>query len=82
MWDTERQLVLARRGEVEMDTSLKNMNRDTAQYVLKSEHESMLKKREEGLVADMRENNFRLVIQTCAGRRLRPSKRHELNIAE
>ena len=37
-----------------MDISLKNTNRDTTQYVLKSEHESMLKKREEDLVADMR----------------------------
>ena len=35
MWDTERQLVLARRGEAEMEVSLKNTNRDTAQYVLK-----------------------------------------------
>ena len=54
MWDTERPLVLARRGEAEMAISFKNTNRDTAQYVLKSEHESMLKKREEDLVADMR----------------------------
>ena len=54
MWDTERQLVLARRGEVEMDTSLKNMNRDTAQYVLKSEHESMLKKRDEWCISRQR----------------------------
>ena len=54
MWDTERQLVLARRGEAEMEISLKNTNRDIAQYVLKSEHESTLNKREVDLVADMR----------------------------
>ena len=35
VWDTERQLVLARRGEEEMEASLKNTTRDTAQYVLK-----------------------------------------------
>ena len=54
MWDIERQLVLARRGEAEMELSLKKTNHDTAQYILKSEHETMLKKREEDLVADMR----------------------------
>ena len=31
MWDTERQLVLARRGEAEMELSLKKADRDTAQ---------------------------------------------------
>ena len=31
MWDTERQLVLARRGEAEMEVSLKGTTRDTAQ---------------------------------------------------
>ena len=56
IWDTERQLVLARHGEAEMELSLKKTNRDTAQYVLKSEHENMRKKREEDLVADMRKN--------------------------
>ena len=45
MWDTERQLVLARRGEADMEVSLKSTTLDTAQYILKSEHESMLKKR-------------------------------------
>ena len=54
MWDTERQLVLARRGEAEMELCLKQTDRDTAQYSLKSEHEAMLKKREEDLIADMR----------------------------
>ena len=54
MWDTQRQLALARRGEAEMEVSLKSTTRDTAQYILKSEHESMLKKREEDLIADMR----------------------------
>ena len=57
MWDTERQLVLARRGEADMEISLKNTNRDTAQYVLKSAHDSMLKKRDEDLVAYI-ESNF------------------------
>jgi hypothetical protein len=54
MWDTERQLVLARRGEAELEVSLNNTTRDTAHYIPKSEHESMLKKREEDLVADMK----------------------------
>ena len=45
MWDTERQLVLARRGEAAMEISRKNTTRDTAHYIPKSEHESMLKKR-------------------------------------
>ena len=54
MRETERQLVLARRGEAEIEISRKNTNRDTAQYVLTSEHESMLKKREEDLVTDMK----------------------------
>ena len=54
IWDTERQLILARRSEEEMQLSLKKADRDVAQYVLRSEHEAMLKKREEDLVADMR----------------------------
>ena len=54
MWDTERQLVLARRSEEEMELSLKKTDRDAAQYVIKSEHEAMLKRREEDLIADMR----------------------------
>jgi hypothetical protein len=54
IWDTERQLVLARRNEEEMQLSLKKTDRDVAQYVLKSEHEAMLKRREEDLIADMR----------------------------
>ena len=54
MWDTERQLVLARRGEAEMELSLKKSDRDTAQYILKSEHDLTLKKREDELVTDMR----------------------------
>ena len=37
-----------------MQLSLKKTDRDVAQYVLKSEHEALLKKREEDLVADMR----------------------------
>jgi hypothetical protein len=47
MWDTERQVVLIRRSEEEMELSLKKTDRDAAQYVLKLEHEVMLKKREE-----------------------------------
>ena len=35
MRDTERQLVLARRGEAEMELALKKTDRDTAQYILK-----------------------------------------------
>jgi hypothetical protein len=37
-----------------MQLSLKKTDRDVSQYVLRSEHEAMLKKREEDLVADMR----------------------------
>ena len=33
MWDTERQLVLARRGEAELETSLRNTSRDNAQHI-------------------------------------------------
>ena len=51
MWDTERQLVLARRGEAEMEASLRSTTRDKAQYILKSEHESMLKQREDDLTS-------------------------------
>jgi len=50
---TERQLALARRGEEEMQLSLKRTDHDITQYVLKSEHEEMLKKREKDLVTDM-----------------------------
>ena len=52
--ETERQLVLARREEVEMESSLRNAIRDRSLYVLKSEHESMLKKREDELDGDMK----------------------------
>ena len=54
VWETERQLVSARREEAGMESSLRNAVWDKSQYVLKSEHESMLKQREEDLVADMR----------------------------
>ena len=54
MWDIERQLVLARRGEADMEASLRITSRDKAQYILKSEHKSMLNQREEDLAADMR----------------------------
>ena len=37
-----------------MELSLNESDRDTAQYILKSEHEMMLKQREEDLIADMR----------------------------
>ena len=40
--------------EEEMELSLKETDRDAAQYVLKSEHEAMLKNSEEDLIADMR----------------------------
>ena len=56
-----------------------NAIRDKSQYVLKSEHESMLRQREEDLVADMR-NTFRLGTQTCVSGQLRPSKQPEQNI--
>ena len=54
MRESERQLVLARREEAEMESSLNKAIRDKALYVLKSEHESLLKGREDELVADMR----------------------------
>jgi hypothetical protein len=54
MWDTERQLVLPLRGEAEMEVSLTKTTRDTAHNIPKSEHESILKKREDDLVANMR----------------------------
>ena len=47
-------MVLARREEAEMESSLRNAIRDKSLYVLKSEHESVLKRREDELVVDMR----------------------------
>ena len=42
----------ARRDESEMEASIRNTARDKAKYILKSEHESILKVREDELVAD------------------------------
>ena len=53
-WEVERQLVSARREEAEVESSLRNVIRDKSLYVLKSEHEPVLKRREDELVADMR----------------------------
>ena len=48
MRESDRQLVVARREEAEMESSLRNSARDKGQFVLKSEHEPMLKKKAGG----------------------------------
>ena len=54
MRESDRQLVLARREEADMETAMRNAIRDKSSFILKSEHESLLKRREDELVADMR----------------------------
>ena len=54
MRESDRQLVIARRADAEMECSLQNATRDTSLFVLKSEHGTLLKRWEDELVADMR----------------------------
>ena len=63
VWESERQLVSTRHEEAEMENSLRNAIRDKSLYVLKSEHEPVLKRREEDLVADMKRQLFDWVLR-------------------
>ncbi len=76
--EADRQLASARREELEMEAYIRNSARDKAKYILKSEHESQLRAREDELVTDMRKQ----LANGHANMRKRTAEAVELSHAE